>query len=86
MNRLAKLAGLMGTAMRDSATGGGSTRALLDAFNGASKAASSSGRSAMRAPTAATRAPASMSRSLGNPMSGGVSSKRPFRVGDIFGL
>jgi hypothetical protein len=57
----------------------------MDSFSGAAKA-SSSGRSAMRAPTSAMRAPSSVSRNLGNPMSGGMSSKRPFRVGDIFGL
>jgi len=85
MNRLAKIAGLMGTALRDSYTGGSSTRALMDSFSGVAKA-SSSGRSAMRAPTSAMRAPSSVSRNLGNPMSGGMSSKRPFRVGDIFGL
>jgi hypothetical protein len=86
MNRLAKIAGYMATTLRDvGPTGGGATRALMDSFSGAAKA-SSSGRSAMRAPTSAMRAPSSVSRNLGNPMSGGMSSKRPFRVGDIFGL
>lgn len=87
-SRLSRAAANMLASFQDTTssagTGGSAIRKALDMSNSASRP--TSGRAAgMTMPTASTRASSSVSRQLGNPTAS-TEYKRPFRVGDIFGL